>query len=260
MVSERELASHARVAKRTIENIERNQRPVLLHTLRATAEALGVPVQAITAADHQALSYDDVLSPTPQLTWPQLAPTAPEHSHHSTPHRERRYATVLSLQILGLEQWWGTGEGELEEDEIPDRFFSPIEAVLHPAGGTLIQATQSGLSAMFGFPVTCEDHAVRALYIAVQMPAIVARAAGDLTREQPPSLDLRIGVHTGYVMVGREPTANLHFLAQKALCRHANHLAEAAPVGRVMVSEAVRQQAAGFFRFRGSRFATLAPP
>jgi class 3 adenylate cyclase/tetratricopeptide (TPR) repeat protein len=76
------------------------------------------------------------------------------------------------------------------------------QEVLHPYAGTLTLATSEGFTAVFGAPVAQEDHARRAVLAALDLrqrvqasPALHAQLAGG-------SLALRMGLHSGLVVVG----------------------------------------------------------
>ncbi len=243
--SQRELAERAGISKRTVENIENKRCPVLLHSLRATAEALGVDVRELVTAHRHELQSDSRSVATPLA---EMAPREPLHWPSS--HRERRAATILAVRVSGLQDLSQTEDVETE-DEILDQCFAPLEAALHRAGGAVIQATREGLFAIFGFPLTCEDHVLRALYAALQIPAILDRAGAEMQIAPHASFAPRIGVHTGHVIVGGgQPGQNLSFLSRARLHQIVHRLQDWAPEGAIVVSQSVQQQAVGFFRFR----------
>jgi class 3 adenylate cyclase/DNA-binding winged helix-turn-helix (wHTH) protein/tetratricopeptide (TPR) repeat protein len=67
-------------------------------------------------------------------------------------------------------------------------------------GGTLIQVSGEGFLALFGAPVAQEDHARRAVLAAFELRQRLH--APDALREQPHSVVLCLGLHTGPVVVG----------------------------------------------------------
>jgi class 3 adenylate cyclase len=67
-------------------------------------------------------------------------------------------------------------------------------------GGTLLQASGKGFLALFGAPVAQEDHARRAVLAAFELRQRLH--APDALREQPHSVVLCLGLHTGPVVVG----------------------------------------------------------
>jgi class 3 adenylate cyclase/DNA-binding winged helix-turn-helix (wHTH) protein/tetratricopeptide (TPR) repeat protein len=67
-------------------------------------------------------------------------------------------------------------------------------------GGTLFQVSGEGFLALFGAPVAQEDHARRAVLAAFELHQRLH--APDALREQPHSVALCLGLHTGPVVVG----------------------------------------------------------
>ena len=71
-------------------------------------------------------------------------------------------------------------------------------------------------------------------------------------------LGLRLGVHTGLVVVrGISPDLQLTYTASGATLEVASELQQWSQEGAIVVSEAVQQQAAGFFRFTALGVHTL---
>ena len=104
--------------------------------------------------------------------------------------------------------------------------------------------------ALFGAPLAHEDHVIRALHAALGIQRVFATYAEELRRLRGMSVALRIGVHTGLVVVGKiGDDLRMDYTAQGFTTHLADRLQRLAPEGSVYVSEAVRQQAEGFFRF-----------
>src|SRR5262245_47307510 len=75
-----------------------------------------------------------------------------------------------------------------------------MEAV-HRYESTVNQVMGDGIMALFGAPVAHEDHAVRACYAALQMQDTVRRYSGELRRSQGIEVYIRVGLHSGGVVV-----------------------------------------------------------
>jgi class 3 adenylate cyclase len=77
-----------------------------------------------------------------------------------------------------------------------NRFYDAIAAEIASAGGTVEKFVGDAVMAAFGAPAAQEDHAGRALHAVLSMQ----RRLEDLFGDTPA---LRIGVNTGYVVVGQ---------------------------------------------------------
>src|SRR5262245_63751148 len=97
---------------------------------------------------------------------------------------------------------------ELLADRDPEearRILDPVlermmEAV-HRYEGTVNQVMGDGIMALFGAPLACEDHAVRACYAALRMQETVTRYAEEIRRSQGLPLQIRVGLNSGEVVV-----------------------------------------------------------
>jgi predicted ATPase/class 3 adenylate cyclase len=69
-------------------------------------------------------------------------------------------------------------------------------------GGTIQRLLDDGFLALFGAPVAHEDHALRAVLTATRLPQQLRTAAAVTALLEGQDLALRIGLHTGQVMVG----------------------------------------------------------
>jgi class 3 adenylate cyclase len=100
------------------------------------------------------------------------------------------------------------GSTELEQDLDPEE----ARAIIDPAlklmidavrryDGYVVQSTGDGVFAMFGAPVAHEDHPQRALYAALRMQEELRRYGAKLQAEGRASVEIRVGVNTGEVVV-----------------------------------------------------------
>ncbi len=100
------------------------------------------------------------------------------------------------------------GSLELLADRDPEEARTLLDPVLdrmmeavHRYEGTVNQVMGDGIMALFGAPVAHEDHAVRACFAALRMQASVARYGDEVQRSQGVPLQIRVGVHSGDVLV-----------------------------------------------------------
>jgi class 3 adenylate cyclase/tetratricopeptide (TPR) repeat protein len=115
---------------------------------------------------------------------------------------ERKQVSVLFADVKGSmvlsegadpEQWHG----------ILDGFFGVLADGVHRFEGTINQYTGDGIMALFGAPIAHEDHAQRACYAALQLRGELAQYAREVKREHGLGFSVRMGVHSGEVVVGK---------------------------------------------------------
>ena len=75
-------------------------------------------------------------------------------------------------------------------------------AVVKRYGGTLSQFTGDGIMAVFGAPVTLEDHAIRACLAALGIQEEAKRLASDVRERDGVQLQLRVGLNSGQLIAG----------------------------------------------------------
>jgi DNA-binding SARP family transcriptional activator len=168
---------------------------------RALTHDLGIePGGPLRELERALLRHDPALQSTPAGLRPPI----------TAPGEERKLATVLVADV-----------GE-EPDE---RLYEGMASLVEEAGGTVATFPGEPLAATFGAPVAQEDHAERALRVALAIRARVDDLSGG-------ALSLRIGVETGEVVVGSPGSAAQHGATDAAAC-----LCRAAGAGSVLVGE-----------------------
>src|SRR5262245_66586141 len=97
---------------------------------------------------------------------------------------------------------------ELLADRDPEDARKVLDPVLermmdavHRYEGTVNQVMGDGIMAIFGAPLAHEDHAVRACYAALAMQSATRRHAEDLRRRSGITVQIRIGLNSGEVVV-----------------------------------------------------------
>jgi class 3 adenylate cyclase len=158
---------------------------------------------------------------------------------HAPASDERKIATVLFADIVG--------STELASDEDPERvrallerFYDAMGAEIERAGGTVEKFAGDAVMATFGAPAALEDHAERALHAALAMQRRVRELFGE-------ELQLRIGVNTGEVVVGRSRQAS-SFVSGDPV-NVAARLEQGAGPGEVLVGERTAAAVRGAFEF-----------
>src|SRR5215468_5851929 len=113
---------------------------------------------------------------------------------------ERKQVTVLFADLKG--------STELIRDLDPEAARQLLDPVLermmdavHRYEGTVNQVMGDGIMALFGAPIAHEDHAVRACYAALAMQETVKQYAQGVRRAEAVSVQIRVGLNSGDVVV-----------------------------------------------------------
>ena len=86
--------------------------------------------------------------------------------------------------------------------ELFETFFGRAVSVIHATGGTINQFLGDGFMALFGAPLAAEDHARRAVSAAWEVLTSMRREPLHIGGDDGPTLDVRLGLNTGLVVVG----------------------------------------------------------
>jgi class 3 adenylate cyclase len=150
---------------------------------------------------------------------------------------ERKLATILFADLVGSTALGGSLDPEYARDLL-ERFYDAMAAEIALGGGTVEKFIGDAVVAVFGAPAAQEDHAERALQVALWMLERLEALFGD-------RLQLRIGVNSGEVVVGR-PREGSSFATGDAV-NVAARLEQAAAPGQVLVGERTAALVAGAF-------------
>jgi class 3 adenylate cyclase len=152
---------------------------------------------------------------------------------------ERKLATILFADLVG-----STALGASQDPErtraLLDRFYEAMAAEIESAGGTVEKFAGDAVMAAFGAPAAHEDDAERALHAALAMRRKLEELFAD-------SLELRMGVNTGEVVVGRAREGSS--LVTGDAVNVAARLEQAAEAGEILVGERTAAAARGAFEF-----------
>jgi class 3 adenylate cyclase len=88
-----------------------------------------------------------------------------------------------------------------EARELLDAVLERMMEAVHRYEGTVNQVMGDGIMALFGAPLACEDHGVRACFAALRMQEEFGRYAEELRRTRGLPLHIRIGINSGEVVV-----------------------------------------------------------
>jgi class 3 adenylate cyclase/pimeloyl-ACP methyl ester carboxylesterase len=113
---------------------------------------------------------------------------------------ERKQVTVLFADLKGSMELLADRDPE-EAQQLLDPVLERMMEAVHRYEGTVNQVMGDGIMALFGAPIAHEDHAVRACYAALTMQHAVGRYAEEVRRQQGLDVQMRVGLHSGAVVV-----------------------------------------------------------
>jgi TOMM system kinase/cyclase fusion protein len=193
----------------------------------------------------------DVLQPTTEA--PPTARSTPPilsvaHSAASRPSEaERRQLTVLFCDLVNSTAL----AGELDPEdfrEVVRAYQTTCAAVIQQFAGHVAQYLGDGLLVYFGYPHAHEDDAHRAVHAALGVLEAMRSLNTRLDHEHRTRLAVRLGIHTGLVVVGEVGVGGRH--EQLALGETPNiaaRLQGLAEPDTIVISEATAQLIHGFF-------------
>ncbi|MGO4810929.1 adenylate/guanylate cyclase domain-containing protein [Cupriavidus sp. 2MCAB6] len=219
------------------------------HTLSPTARfctACGMPVSDATQASSSAPVHYTPLHLAERIRAEQAALEA-----RGATAGERKTITVLFADMAGSTALIHDRDPEEAHLLITPVIEMMMEAV-HYYEGYVAKSLGDGILALFGAPIAHEDHPQRALYAALRMQDTMRKHSDRLRLEQGLSLQIRVGIHTGEVVVRSIRKDDLH--ADYDPVGHTIHIASrmetmAAP-SSIFVSESTYKLAEGYFEFK----------
>lgn len=158
---------------------------------------------------------------------------------------QRKQVTILAADLSGFTAMSESMDPEEVRDTI-DRLWQRLDQIVVSWGGTIEQHTGDGVLAYFGVPTAREDDPERAVSAALAMQEAIQAISGS---GDGPGLALRIGVHTGQVLL--TPRRRQHELvALGSTLAFVNQLETLAPAGEVLISRDVYRQVQRRFLFQ----------
>ncbi|MCW3678752.1 adenylate/guanylate cyclase domain-containing protein [Burkholderia cenocepacia] len=164
---------------------------------------------------------------------------------------ERKTVTALFADMAG-----STALIHDLDPEEAHRLIEPVVALMmeavHYYEGYVAKSLGDGILALFGAPIAHEDHPQRALFAALRMQDAMRRHGDRIRLEKGIPLQIRVGVHTGEVVVRSIRTDDLH--TDYDPVGHTIHIASrmegiAAPTS-ILVSDSTHKLAEGYFAFK----------
>ena len=114
---------------------------------------------------------------------------------------ERRQLTVLFCDLVGS----STLSEEIDPEELREimrQYRNSCDEVVHKYKGYVAQYLGDGILVYFGYPAAHEDDASRAVQTGLELIRAIAKLNHRLQQEINITLSIRLGIHTGLVVVG----------------------------------------------------------
>jgi class 3 adenylate cyclase/tetratricopeptide (TPR) repeat protein len=162
----------------------------------------------------------------------------------------RKLITILFADVSGF-----TAMAEAMDHEIVtgmiNSLWSRVDRAIQEHGGRIDKHIGDAVMALFGTPTAREDDPERAIRAALQMQAEIQKwkdefKATPSTRDQPPNIQLRIGINTGPALLGTVGTIG-EYTAIGNTVNLASRLESAAPAGGILISHDTFQHVRGIF-------------
>ena len=164
---------------------------------------------------------------------------------------ERKQVTVMFCDMAG---YTSLSEilGPEEAYSIMDQVYEILIHKVHAFEGTINEMTGDGVLALFGAPIAIEDAPQRSIRVAMAIHQEISKLNDRLKKEQAglPPLKMRIGIHTGPVVVGTLGNdLRVEFKAVGDTVNLASRMENIAEPGAINVTETTFKLTEGLFRF-----------
>lgn len=214
-----------------------------------------VDVQQIAAHEGKVLSWIGAVPAKPSAPEPKAraifeASSEPAEASQAA-EAERRQLTVMFCDLVDSTRLAYQLDPE-DWREVVRQYQETCSDAVERFDGHVAQYLGDGVLVYFGYPFAHEDDAIRTLHAALQIPDEVRALNGRLAEHQPllveHPLQVRLGVHTGAVVVGTVGAGEKRDqLALGETTHIAARLEALAKPGTVVLSDATRQLVRGAF-------------
>ncbi|HEY3569664.1 MAG TPA: adenylate/guanylate cyclase domain-containing protein [Thermoanaerobaculia bacterium] len=211
----------------------------------------GAPLAAAPAPPASASAPSE---PAPARAAPAAQSYTPPHlaesvlQSRSAFEGERKQVTVLFCDLVGSTAL-ADRLGAETMHVLLNRFFELSLGEVHRYEGTINQFLGDGFMALFGAPIAHEDHARRAVLAALGVHKRLAERSADLGGSQGVELRIRMGINTGWVVVGGiGDHLRMDYTAVGDTTNLAARLQQHSEPGWILISETTSRMVAGEVR------------
>ncbi|HEX5022720.1 MAG TPA: adenylate/guanylate cyclase domain-containing protein, partial [Candidatus Binatia bacterium] len=163
---------------------------------------------------------------------------------------ERKQLTVLFADMKGSMELLADRDPE-EARKLLDPVIEHMMEAVHRYEGTVSNLMGDGIMALFGAPLSHEDHAVRACYAALRMQESVKRYADGVRRTEGVPIQIRAGLNSGDVVVGAIGNdLKMDYTAIGQTVHLASRMEQMATPGSVMITDGTLQLAEGYVQVK----------
>jgi len=190
------------------------------------------------------VDYSEPQSYTPKFLANKILTT------RSSIEGERKLVTVLFADVANYTSIAEKLDPE-EVHQIMDGCFKILMDEIHKFEGTINQFTGDGVMALFGAPLSHEDHAQRACYAALAIQKVLVGFEEKVKKDFGADFKMRIGLNSGPVIVGSIGNdLRMDYTAVGDTTNLASRIENMARPGTSMVSGNTHKLARDFFEFK----------
>ena len=168
---------------------------------------------------------------------------------------ERKPVTVLFCDLVGSTALAGRVGADVMHS-ILNKFFELALSEVHRYEGVINQFLGDGFMALFGAPLSHEDHARRGILAALGLQRALALHREEFAQSHGVELAVRMGLNTGQVVVGAiGDNLRMDYTAIGDTTNLAARMQQLAEAGSIYITENTRRLVMGFFdiKFLGDR-------
>jgi len=166
---------------------------------------------------------------------------------------ERKHVTVMFCDLEGFTPIVES-LGSEEAYNMMDQIYEILIHKVHEYEGTVNEMTGDGVMALYGAPIALEDASQRAIRSSLAIHRKITKFSDKLKQrnQEIPPLKMRIGIHTGPVVVGTVGNdLRVEFKAVGDTVNLASRMEGQAEPGTTYITEDTFKLTEGLFRFEG---------